>query len=381
MTGSRGSRGRAHLSFLLFVAVCLASAAAFIVHRSGRSDPSVGGANRGESSPSAELPSGGIGANAGRAGVDAGTIAAGAAAASGPALDAIRAQPHVYFRSYRPGEFGRVVVAALAAPNETRVITPIACDRVDFGRRHGICLVSQPDVVGAPAVARIYDKDFKELAAFPLAGTPIRTRLSPDERFAAATVFVTGERYDADFTTRTMIIDTETLKVLGDLEQFEARRNGRPFSRIDFNYWGVTFFNDANRFYATLGYTGTRFLVRGDVTARQLTVMRDNVECPSLSPDGQLVAFKSMLADTREWRPHVLDVESGREWAISGETRNIDDQLEWLDGAHVLYQFTAERGLPGDAVNVWMSSAAANASDVPRLFIRGASSPAVVRPE
>ncbi len=295
-------------------------------------------------------------------------------------LAAIRSAPHVYVRSVRPGEFGHVVVAALDAPDDRRVVTNLVCDRLDFGRQRGICLLASGDTVGPAARAMIVDLDFNVLASIPLAGTPIRTRLSPDEQVAAATVFVTGERYDADFTTRTTLIDVPSLTPVADLEQFEAQRDGRPFKRIDFNYWGVTFASNSNRFFVTLGYTGTRFLVEGDAAARQLRVMRDNVECPSLSPDERLVAFKSRVPESSEWRLHVLDPSGGAEWAVAGETRNIDDQVEWLDSGHVLYQVLADRGMPEDALNVWKSPVAQGLSQPPVRFIRAASSPSVVRP-
>ncbi|MGC4080617.1 MAG: hypothetical protein QM736_00490 [Vicinamibacterales bacterium] len=177
-----------------------------------------------------------------------------------------------------------------------------------------------------------------------------------------------------------MLIDMERLASLGDLEQFTVERNGRPFSRIDFNFWGVTFGRDSRRFYATLGYTGTRLLVTGDSERRHLRVLRDRVECPSLSPDERLIAFKSRQPDSGEWRPHVIDVDSGAEWEVAGETRNIDDQIEWLDDGTLLYQYAAPRGLPEDAVNVWKSPATRGDSAPPVLFIRAATSPAVVRP-
>ena len=41
----------------------------------------------------------------------------------------------------------------------------------------------------------------------PLDGLPIRARVSPDNRWAAATVFVTGESYVGDFTTRTSLFN------------------------------------------------------------------------------------------------------------------------------------------------------------------------------
>jgi hypothetical protein len=97
-------------------------------------------------------------------------------------------------------------------------------------------------------------------------------------------------------------------------------------------------------------------------------------------PDARLIAFKSRLPESGECRPHLLDLDSRAEWAIEGETRNIDDQVEWLDSEHVLYEFTDQRGLPEEAVNVWMSPVSRDGSKAPRRFIRAASSPAVVRP-
>jgi hypothetical protein len=333
--------------FWAFVAICIAGAATVVVIRRDRASGTSTEPQRESSTPAR--------------------------------LDDIRTRPHVYYRSTRSDEFGRVVVADLDAPDQRRVVTPLQCDRVDFGTSRGICLVRQPDSVSTPAVAQIYDASFSLLGTVPLAGFPIRTRLSPDERVAAATVFVTGERYDSDFTTRTTLIDTQTLAVLGDLEQFETERDGAPFSRVDFNFWGVTFARDRS-FFATLGFSGARLLVKGDLGSRHLRVIRDTVECPSLSPDGRTIAFKSPLPGSREWRPHVLDVESGREWAIRGETRNIDDQMEWLDGGHVLYQYLEPIGVPGEAMNVWVSPVQPEATEAPAVFIHGAMSPAVVHP-
>lgn len=340
------SRG---ILFVAFAAVCVGGAAVYVWQRAVPR-----GGERGGSGPTPVV-------------------------AQAETLDGIRSGPHVYFRSVRPDEFGRVVVAALEAPNERRVSTPLSCDRVDFGRSRGICLADTRGPLGPSAEARIVTRDFDVVGSVTLPGVPIRARLSPDERYAAATVFVTGERYDSDFTTRTAIIDTSTGQSLGDLEQFDTERDGRPFRRVDFNFWGVTFTSDSRRFYATLGTGGTRYLVEGDLPTRRLRVVREQVECPSLSPDGQTIGFKSRVPGTREWRIHTLQLSAGLERAVAGETRNIDDQVEWLDDGHLLYQFVAERGVPEDAMNVWVASARDGDAGPPAIFIRAANSPAVVR--
>ena len=88
--------------------------------------------------------------------------------------------------------------------------------------------------------------------------------------------------------------------------------------RIDFKYWGVTFRSNSQRFFATLGYTGTRFLVEGNADARELRVIRDNVECPSISPDERLIAFKSRLPDSRGSRPARERAERLEEPGLAG---------------------------------------------------------------
>ena len=51
------------------------------------------------------------------------------------------------------------------------------------------------------------DRALQPIRQMPLDGLPIRARVSPDNRWAAATVFVTGESYVGDFTTRTSLFN------------------------------------------------------------------------------------------------------------------------------------------------------------------------------
>ena len=71
----------------------------------------------------------------------------------------------------RPGEFGHVVVAALEAPDDRRVVTNLVCDRIDVGRERGICLLANGEVVGPAARAMIVDLEFNVLATL-LLGSP-----------------------------------------------------------------------------------------------------------------------------------------------------------------------------------------------------------------
>jgi hypothetical protein len=68
-----------------------------------------------------------------------------------------------------------------------------------------------------------------------------------------------------------------TGKRLANLEQFTTFRDGKRFKSIDFNFWGVTFARDSDRFYATLSTRGKTYLVEGNVRARRMRVLTENV--------------------------------------------------------------------------------------------------------
>ena len=300
-----------------------------------------------------------------------------AIAASAPEIVAMRAAPHLYFRSAVAGPtFGTVAVASLGQ-DTARLTTPLKCDRVHFAHGHGICLVDQRAKIHPPAIGILFDAEFHTLHTLDLAGVPSRARISPDGRYAVTTVFTTGDSYTSGASTRTTIFDAESGATVEELERFAITREGKPFREVDFNFWGVTFAKDSNRFYATVASGERTYLLEGDVAARTAKVLRDNAECPSLSPDGAHIAFKKRMPNGA-WRLHALDLATMKEWPLP-ETRNVDDQVEWLDDAHVLYQVIGERGLPEVALNVWVSDATEGASAEPTLYVHSASSPAVVR--
>ena len=99
------------------------------------------------------------------------------------------------------------------------------------------------------------------------------------------------------------------------------------------------------------------------MSRRAVEVMHDNVECPSLSPDGTRIAYKRRDGKPWKWRLHVLDLRTGADVAVS-EKRPIDDQAEWLDNRTLLY---------GMGVDVW--TAAADGSGAPQRFLAHAASP------
>ena len=351
-SGRRSSTGRL-VAFAVFCAACLAGAAVYVAQRSRDYGPP----------PAPDVQQ-----------------ADGAAA-----LARIRAEPHVYFRSARRAEFGKVAVATLAHPDDERYVSPLVCDRVAFGVRLGLCLVDNRGRMHPPGLAHLVDPRIDVLHTSPLVGVPSRARVSRDGRYGATTVFVDGDSYaSSTFSTRTHIVDLAGGGDLPDVEQFVTFEYGREIRARDFNFWGVTFTQDSNVFFATLATGGHTFLVEGRVAERAMRVVREDVECPSVSPSDAYVAFKRRIERRQgtgvQWRLRVLERATMREWAVAGEARSIDDQVEWLDDTHILYGYVEPRGLPEEAMNVWVSSVREEATEAPRIFIRSASSPTVVRP-
>ena len=134
----------------------------------------------------------------------------------------------------------------------------------------------------------------------------------------------------------------------------------------DVNYWGVTFAGDDRHFYATLATADTPTSCTETWPAETCGPLHENVECPSLSPDGTRIAFKKLIAQTGDWRLTVLNLRTMRETPLA-ETRSIDDQVEWLGDNHLLY---------GDGHDVW--SVQSDGGGTPQRVLTHAASPTVV---
>ena len=191
-----------------------------------------------------------------------------------------------------------------------------------------------------PTVARsgvdfrglVLDADVRTRHTLTLTGLPSRARVSPNGRIGAMTTFVSGDSYTSPgaFSTRTNLIDLASGRTIADLEKFTVTKDGRRIHSQDFNFWGVTFGRDSDEFYATLATGAHHYLVHGSVRGRAMEVVHDNVECPSLSPDGTRIAYKRRDGNPWHWRLHVLDLKTGADVAVA-ERRPMDDQAEWLD--------------------------------------------------
>ena len=115
-------------------------------------------------------------------------------------------------------------------------------------------------------------------------------------------------------------------------------------------------------------------LVRGSVDGRTARVIHEGVECPSLSPDGTRLAFKKRIGGASGWwQLAVLDLSTMTDQPLWNESRSVDDQVEWLDGQHVMYHLTGK----STAADLW--SAATDGVTPPSLVLANAYSPAVLR--
>ncbi|WHM40542.1 TolB-like translocation protein [Streptomyces sp. BPTC-684] len=266
---------------------------------------------------------------------------------------------------------GEITSAPTGDPSGSRTATGLQCMRFYAAHGTGICLQGDHGTVSEKYRAVVLDTHLHEVRHFAVAGIPTRARVSPSGRLAAWTVFTGGDSYAGGaFSTRTSIVDTRTWDYDSNLETYRFYKDGHRKKAADINIWGVTFADDTH-FYATVATGGQTYLVRGDRTAKTLTALHTNVECPSLSPDGTRIAFKKRVegADSdAPWRLYVMDLRTMRETATA-ELENVDDQAVW-SGNHALVY--AQPGDYGD--DLW--TVPADGSGHPRRLMVSAVSPA-----
>ena len=199
---------------------------------------------------------------------------------------------------------------------------------------------------------------------------PSRARVSDDGRLGSVTTFVAGHSYASlsVFSTQARILDMVAgTTIVKSLENWTVTRDGTVVNAGDRNFWGVTFGPDGDTFYATLATGGTTYLVRGSVARKSMTTIHENVECPSVSPDGRRIAYKKRTGADGLWRLTVLDVATMSETPLA-EEQPIDDQVEWLDDATIIY---------GNGEAIW--SVPADGGGHAERFLAGADSPSIVR--
>ncbi|NGN66012.1 hypothetical protein G5C51_19205 [Streptomyces sp. A7024] len=242
------------------------------------------------------------------------------------------------------------------------------CQRAAVAGGTLVCLRGLPGPMSSDV--RVYRGPGKPQVTLPVWGEPSRARVSPSGHLVAWTVFRSGDSYVAQgqFSTTAGIYDLRDGDHYGSLEDFRPYVGGKPYRAEDVNYWGITFAADDRTFYATMASKGRTWLMRGDLTRRTLTALRENVECPSLSPDGHRIAYKKRTGD--RWRLHVLTLRGGRDVPLA-ETASIDDQPAWLDDDTIAYT------RPGDS-GPTVFTTPADGTGTPSKLLNGASATAPV---
>jgi hypothetical protein len=284
--------------------------------------------------------------------------------------------PRIVFRhTGLDDRYGQVAMVRLSDPGGPRVFTGLDCDRVYATTTRESCMQTRQGTTTKLDLLEL-NRHWQTVRTDPMPGISSRTRLSADGSLVASTSFVSGHAYmQIGFSTETVVRRFDG-KSYGNLEDFRLFIGGRTVEPEDRNVWGVTFAADDDTFYATVGEGGRTYLVKGSLSTRTLTAVHQNAECPSLSPNGRLVAYKVDVGHGQKWwTPAVLDLRTGVQTLLRGERRNIDDQVEWLDGHTLLYG--VPRAHEAGIDDVWAIHTAPGAE--PRLLIEDAWSPAVVR--
>jgi len=219
-------------------------------------------------------------------------------------------------------------------PQGERHITELECDRLDLNEAGGICLSATAGLAGTGR-GLLLTPDLNPTTKFGV-NKPSRAGVSPDGAVVAWTGFSAGHSYleVGEFATTTQLISVER-GIGANLETvFNAYDvEGSLIDDIDRNYWGVSFV-DRDLFYATLGYRGQTTIVEGRVSTSRLDVVAENASCPEISPDGTKIVAKERRGDA--FQLVLIDIESGSRRDL-GETRSVDDQVEWLDDNNILY--------------------------------------------
>ncbi|RSM43990.1 hypothetical protein DMA12_17380 [Amycolatopsis balhimycina DSM 5908] len=279
-----------------------------------------------------------------------------------PAAQLTLAPGQLLFHDTATGRIGAVPLADTQAKPQ---LSGLKCDRFAVAKQTAVCVAVKPGTLPAVTDVLVLDEHLGVRHTETLPGTPSRARVSPDGKRVYWTLFVTGDSYaQTGFSTRAGLYDLESGRLVKTIEELPVFVGGDRYFASDVNYWGITFASDGKRFYVTLGSKGRTYLVEADYARYRGKTVRENVECPSLSPDGKRVAFKKKAGEG-VWRLSVLDLASLRETTLA-ETRSVDDQALWQDDHTVLY------GLENA---VW--AVPADGSGAPRKLRGDAVSPAV----
>ncbi|MFG2695751.1 hypothetical protein [Kitasatospora sp. NPDC048407] len=278
-------------------------------------------------------------------------------------------EPGLY---YRDAASGRIARTPRGGDGPTTVGGP-SCERFYAAGDRALCLRIKP---GRPACteAVIYDRHFHRLHTLVLPGVPNRARVSPSGHVLSWTTVTRGTHATAGYASRTSILDLRSGYLAKSVEDIRLTVDGVPSHATDLNYWSVNVAADDNHFYATVSADGHTHLVEGDLKTWTAHTLRENVECPTLSPDGTRIAFRKRVSagPADPWRLYVLDLANLHDHPVA-ETRAVNDHATWLDARTLGYALPAKSG---HGTDLW--SVPADGTGRPHLLVAGASSPVII---
>lgn len=279
--------------------------------------------------------------------------------------------PFVAFRALAPRDaYGRVAVMPLR-PGAMPQVSPLTCTRLHYAGGRGLCAAQEMAGSELINVVDLFDRTLRRGRRIVLDGIPTRLRVAPNGRVGAITTYAEEEHPDGErLATRTRLIDMRTGRHIADLRDFRVENFNLPPIVGATDIAGVAFERDADRFFATLLTATERYLMAGSVRERRLTTLRTGVANEALSPDGRRLAVKRLVPERGFWQLAVIDLGTWAEQDLRQGARSVDDQVEWLDDAHVLYH-----EVDGDSTSLWMLPA--DGMQGPRVLVKDAYSGAV----
>lgn len=305
-----------------------------------------------------------------------------------PAAEAAPTVAYVV-RPSDPSRYNPVERVALDKALRPTTRTPVGpgCIRVHVASSGELICLSQARQGSpgkfTPNSTYLYSPAMAQIASFerPVGNMPSRARISADGLYLATTTFTSGHSYlgvaGSQFSTETIISKRANGATAEDIQKWSITWKGQPVTAIDLNLWGVTFDRrQSDHFYVTVYFKGTPYLGEGSVSQRSIKVLLPNVECPSLSPDGQRIAFKRRISATA-WAPAVMDLATKKERMLQ-VPNSVDDQIEWLDNHTLVYEVAT---LPlFDSVKFSLHTIDLSAAEPKQeLWLEDARSPTFVR--
>jgi len=296
---------------------------------------------------------------------------------SGP-VQPVAAAGEVVFVNRIPGDdYGRL---GIRHSDGTRTLLDQRCLRVHIAAGNGVCL-SQDDALVPAYTTTFFQADDpyqSELKSYASA-LPSRARISPDGSLSSVTAFISGTSY-ADISGETSTIVTidkiESREQLRGANQFEVLSNVQKYNDPTSEYWGLTF-ADNDEIYITGFFGEAPEIMHGSLDAMTVKPTGYDGSCPSLSPDGETLVYKASR-DDGGFDLVAVDLASDTTWQL-GETRSVDDQVEWLDNDTILYALHPDGGdTPTQPeFDIWVLDIAEGSE--PELFLPNADSPAAIR--